>query len=157
MKTTIHSALLVLAMTLSVGALSAADHTSVLSHKIEITPEIKKAFQGSDGIEIKEITGTSAKFQVGETYRVVGVCRQSSLKHAQLYLGNTAEAGSDAIRANSGSSLFKSLEGPSTDFDITFTVFRPGILHVTIYNMDNHNKTNNSYEGLYLGDVVYKH
>ena len=134
----------------------AADAPS-LPHKLSVTPEIKRAFHGSDSIEIRQITGTAPKFQVGETYRVTGVCHQQSLKHATLYLGNTAEAGRDAIRAQPGASLFKALSNADTEFDITFTVLRPGILHVTIYDNDNHDKNDNAYAGLYLGDVVFKH
>jgi len=139
------------------GAAQAEDNPSPLPHKLNITPEIKKAFHGQDAIEIREITGTSSKFQVGETYRVTGVCHQSTLKNAQLYLGNTAEAGGDAIRAVAGSSLFIPLSGPSTEFDITLALLRPGILHLTIYDMDNHNKTDNAHAGIYLGKVVDRH
>ena len=35
---------------------------------------------------------------------VVGTCTQQTLKNATLYLGNTAEAGLDAIEASAGSS-----------------------------------------------------
>src|SRR5689334_8990317 len=98
----------------------------ILPHKLSINPEIKKAFTGSDSIEIQRVTGTSANFQVGGTYRVTGVCHQRSLPHATLYLGNTAEAGPKAITAAVGSSLFLPLAGDRTAFDITFTVLRPG-------------------------------
>ena len=36
----------------------------------------RKRLPTATGIEIKSITGTSAEFQVGGTYRVTGVCRQ---------------------------------------------------------------------------------
>src|SRR5439155_14110767 len=70
----------------------------------------------------------------------VGTCRQQTLKNATLYLGNTAEAGSDAIAASAGSSLYKPVPNGTTKFDITFTLLRPGLLHVTIYDLDNHDK-----------------
>ena len=75
-------------------------------------------------------------------------------RRALLYLGNTAEAGSDAIVANSGSSLSKPLPSGTTEFDITFTLLRPGLLHVTIYDLDNHDRNDNAYAGLYLGNVA---
>ena len=127
-----------------------------LKHTLSVTPEIKKAFHSGDSIEIRSITGTAPKFQTGGTYRVVGTCGQHALNNATLYLGNTAEAGSDAIVAAAGSSLYKTLRNGTTEFDITFTVLRPGLLHVTIYDMDNHDKNDNACAGLYLGDVVYR-
>ncbi|EDY18584.1 hypothetical protein CfE428DRAFT_3969 [Chthoniobacter flavus Ellin428] len=145
----------------AIFALVATNHataeTPSLEHKLNVTPEIKKAFTGSDSIEIRQITGTAATFQVGGTYRVTGVCKQQNLKHAVLYIGNTAEAGPEAITAAAGSSLFKPLADTRTEFDFTFTVLRPGILHVTIYDSDNHDKNDNAYAGIYLGDVVFKH
>lgn len=126
----------------------------MLQHKLTVTPEIKRAFHSGDSIEIKSVTGTAPKFQTGGTYRIIGTCRQQSLKNATLYLGNTAGAGSDAIVAAADSSLFKPLREGSTEFDITFTLLRPGLLHVTIYDMDNHDKNDNAYAGLYLGDVA---
>jgi hypothetical protein len=84
----------------------------------------------------------------------VGTCTQHTLKNATLYLGNTAEAGTDAIVASAGSSLFRPLPNGTTEFDIAFTLLRPGLLHVTIYDLDNHNKNDNAYAGIYLGDVV---
>ena len=157
MKTSISITALATAIFALVAINRAAADTPPLQHKLNVTPEIKKAFHGSDSIEIRQITGTSPKFQVGGTYRVTGVCRQQSLKHATLYIGNTAEAGPDAITAMTGSSLFKPLSDTHTEFDVTFTVLRPGILHVTIYDIDNHDKNDNSYAGIYLGDVVFKH
>ena len=53
--------------------------------------------------------------------------------------------------------MFKPLSDTPTEFDVTFTVLRPGILHVTIYDSDNHDKGDNAYAGIYLGDVVFKH
>jgi hypothetical protein len=138
-------------------SLSAADAPGGLDHRINVTPEIKKAFHGSDAIEIKEITGTSDKFQVGGRYRVTGVCRQTTLKNARLYLGNTAERGGDAIRPVQGSSLSVPLKENNTEFDITFTLLRPGILHLTVYDMNDGNKLDNAFSGIYLGDVVFKH
>jgi hypothetical protein len=132
------------------------DRQQPLQYTLDGTPEIKRAFHSDDSIKIRSITGTAPKFQMGGTYRVVGTCRQQTLKNAILYLGNTAEPGSDAIVASSGSSLSKALPNGTTQFDITFTVLRPGLLHVTIYDMDNHNKNDNAYAGLYLGDVVLK-
>lgn len=149
--------IIVTAFVSTVLSLFATDAPQGLSHKLNVTPEIKKAFHGSDAIEIKEITGTSDKFQVGGRYRVTGVCRQATLKNAQLYLGNTAEAGGDAIRASGGSALWMSLKDEKTEFDITFTLLRPGILHLTVYDMDSRDKNDSAFSGIYLGDVVYKH
>jgi len=36
------------------------------------------------------------------------------------------------------------------------TLLRPGLLHVTIYDLDNHDKNDNAYAGIYLGDVVFR-
>lgn len=130
--------------------------TTALQHKLSVTPEIKRAFHSDDSIKITSATGTAPKFQTGGTYRIVGTCYQKTLKNATLYLGNTAEAGSDAIVAAAGSSLSKPLREGSTEFDITFTLLRPGLLHLTIYDLDNHDKNDNAYEGLYLGDVVFR-
>jgi hypothetical protein len=141
---------------LVVSVAQAAPETSSLSHTLSVRPEIKRAFHANDSIEIRSITGTAPKFQTGGTYRVVGTCRQETLKNATLYLGNTAEPGSDAIVASAGSSLFKPLPNGTTKFDIDFTVLRPGLLHVTIYDMDNHDKNDNAYAGIYLGDVVFR-
>ena len=55
-----------------------------------------------------------------------------------------------------GSSLSQPLLDGSTEFDITFTLFRPGLLHVTVYDLDNHDKNDNAYAGLYLGDVDFR-
>ena len=134
----------------------AAPETTALQHKLTVTPEIKRAFHSDDSIKIKSVTGTAPKFQTGGTYRIIGTCYQQTLKNATLYLGNTAEAGSDAIVAAAGSSLSKPLRDGSTEFDITFTLLRPGLLHVTIYDLDNHDKNDNAYAGLYLGDVVFR-
>ena len=59
-----------------------------LKHTLSVTPEIKKAFQSGDSIEIRSIIGTAPKFQTGGTYRVVGACGQHTLNNATLYLGN---------------------------------------------------------------------
>ncbi|HEV8543787.1 MAG TPA: hypothetical protein VGR78_15450 [Verrucomicrobiae bacterium] len=134
----------------------AAPETAALQHKLAVTPEIKKAFHGDDSIKIRSITGTAPKFQTGETYRIVGTCYERTVKNATLYVGNTAEAGSDAIVAAAGSSLSKPLQDGSTEFDVTFSLLRPGLLHVTIYDLDNHDKRDNAYAGLYLGDVVFR-
>src|SRR5262252_3993373 len=125
-----------------------------LQYTLRVTPEIKRAFRSDDSVKIRSITGTAPKFQTGGTYRVVGTCTQQTLKNATLYLGNTSEAGPDAIVASAGSSLFRPLPNGTTEFDITFTLLRPGLLHVTIYDLDNHNKNDNAYAGIYLGDVV---
>lgn len=133
---------------------AAAQQDRQLQYALRVTPEIKRAFHSDDSIRIRSITGTAPKFQTGGTYRVVGTCIQQTLKNASLYLGNTAEAGPDAIVASAGSSLFRPLPNGTTEFDITFTLLRPGLLHVTIYDLDNHNKNDNAYAGVYLGDVV---
>ena len=135
----------------------AAPESPALPYKLTVTPEIKKAFRSSDAIEIREITGTTTHFQVGGIYRVVGVCRQHILKDASLYIGSTAEPGSEAIIPLPGSSLSKALPDGSTEFDCTFKLLRPGILHATIYNTDSHDPANNAYAGVYLGDVVFQH
>ena len=129
----------------------------VLPHRIAVKPEIKKAFQGNDEIQIREVTGTAANFQVGGTYRVTGICRQQSLGNARLSVGNTAEPGFDAIIPVAGSSLSKALPKGSTVFDCTFKLLRPGILHVTIYDLDDPDKRDNAAAGIYLGDVVFQH
>ena len=130
------------------------DSKHALQYTLRVTPEIKRAFHSDDSIKIRSITGTAPKFRTGGTYRVVSTCTQQTLKNATLYLGNTAEAGPDAIVASAGSSLFRPLPNGTTEFDITFTLLRPGLLHVTIYDLDNHNKDDNAYAGIYLGDVV---
>jgi len=141
---------------LFVSIAQAAPDSPTLRHTLTVTPEIKKAFHSGDAIKIRSVKGTAPKFQIGGTYRVVGTCRQQTLKNATLYLGNTAEAGSDAIAASVGSSLSKPLPNGTTDFDITFTLLRPGLLHVTIYDLHNHDKNDNAYAGIYLGDVVFR-
>lgn len=133
---------------------TAAQQERQLQYTLRVTPEIKRAFHSDDSIKIRSITGTAPKFQTGGTYRVVGTCTQQTLKNATLYLGNTTEAGPDAIVASAGSSLFRPLPNGTTEFDITFTLLRPGLLHVTIYDLDNHNKNDNAYAGIYLGDVI---
>jgi hypothetical protein len=145
-----------LLIALAVSIVQAAPDSLTLQHKLTVTPEIKKAFHAGDTIKIRSVTGTAPKFQTGGTYRVKGTCRQQTLKNATLYLGNTAESGSDAIVANKGSSLSKPLPNGTTKFDITFTLLRPGLLHVTIYDLDNHDKNDNAYAGVYLGDVVFR-
>jgi len=138
----------------AVSIAQAAPETTALQHKLTVTPEIKKACRSDDSIQIKSVTGTASKFQTGGTYRVVGTCSQRTLKNAILYLGNTAEPGPDAIVAAAGCSLSQPLRDGTTEFDITFTLLRPGLLHVTVYDLDNHDKNDNAYAGLYLGDVV---
>jgi len=140
----------------AVSIVQAAPETTSLQYKLTVTPEIKRAFHSTDSIKIKSVTGTAPKFQIGGTYRIKGTCSQQTLKNAILCLGNTAEAGSDAIIATEGSSLSKPLRDGRTEFDITFTLLRPGLLHVTIYDLDNHDKNDNAYAGLYLGDVVFR-
>jgi|GEM_PF-6382973 len=135
----------------------AAPETPALTYNISITPEVKRAFHAGDSIEIRSITGTAPKFQTGGTYRVIGICRQQTLKNAILYLGNTAKLGSRTIVANAGSSLSKPLPNGTTMFDITFTLWRPGLLHVTVYDLDNHDKNDNAYAGIYLGEVALRH
>jgi hypothetical protein len=141
---------------LAVSIAQASPETPALSHTLSVRPEIKRAFHANDSIEIRSITGTATNFQTGGTYRVVGTCRQETLKNATLYLGNTTEPGSRAIVASAGSVLSKPLPNGTTEFDITFTVLRPGLLHLTIYDMDNHDKNDNAYAGIYLGDVVFR-
>lgn len=151
----IHFVIQSLLTALVVGFAHATPETPSLPHTLSVTPEIKKAFHDGDSIEIRSIAGTAAKFQIGGTYRLMGICRQQSLKNATLYLGNTSEPGSEAIIANKGSSLSKPLPNGVTSFDITFTVLRPGLLHLTIHDLDSGNKTDNARAGIYLGDVVF--
>ena len=125
-----------------------------LRYKLSVAPEIKKAFAKDEGIEVRAITGTAANFQVGGTYRVSGVCRQQTLDHATLYVGNTADPGSAAIAPVAGSSLDTALPKGSTEFACTFQPLRPGVLHATIYDLDNHDKNDNAYAGVYLGKVI---
>src|SRR5215472_11689777 len=141
---------------LAVSIARAAPETPALSHTLSVRPEIKRAFHANDSMEIRSITGTAPKFQPGGTYRVVGTCRLETLKNATLCLGNTAKPGSQAIMASTGSALSKPLPNGTTEFDFTFTVLRPGLLHVTIYDMDNHDKNDNAYAGIYLGDVALR-
>jgi hypothetical protein len=130
------------------------DRQHPFQYTLRVTPEIKRAFQSDDSIKIRSITGTAPQFQTGGTYRVAGTCTQQTLNNATLYLGNTAEVGPEALVASEGSSLFRPLLNGTTEFDITFTLLRPGLLHLTIYDLDNHNKDDNAYAGIYLGDVA---
>ena len=98
------------------SASSSSSIAPALPHKLTVTPEIKKAFPNGEGIEIRVITGTASHFQVGETYRALGVCRQQTLNHATLYVGNTAEPGSAAVAPAAGSSLYKAPPKGSTEF-----------------------------------------
>ena len=136
------------------GAAHPSSTHRVLPCTLAVTPTIKKPFQGTDAIEIRQVTGTVASFEVGGIYRVTGVCRQQTLKHAALYVGNTATSGADAIAPVDGSSLYKSLSDGSTEFDVTFVLLRPGVLHVTIYDLDHDDKNDNAYAGISLGEVV---
>ena len=156
MKTKLRIVIVTALRALVFAGCATAPDSPALQHTLTIKPEIKKAFHSGDAIEIRSVAGTAPKFQTGGTYRVVGTCRQQTLKNATLYLGNTAESGSDAIVANKGSALSKPLPNGTTEFDITFTLLRPGLLHVTIYDLDNQDKNDNAYEGVYLGDVVFR-
>ena len=133
---------------------SLAPVTPALPYKLSVTPEIERAFANGEGIEIRAITGTASHFQTGETYHVTGVCRQQTLAHATLYVGNTAEPGSAAIVPAAGSSLYTALPKGSTEFDCTFRLLRPGVLHATIYDLDHHDKDDNAYAGVDLGKVA---
>jgi len=154
MKTLASLGCLVLCAVFSVmGKAGAAP--DALRYALVVTPEVRKAFAPGDGIEIRSITGTAEKFQVGGRYRIVGVCRQHAVKNAMLYLGNTAAPGADAISAGEGSSLFQTLADAETEFDITFTVLRPGQLHVSVYDLDNHDRQRgNAVGGVVLGEVA---
>jgi hypothetical protein len=127
--------------------------TPALAHQITVTPEIKKAFAHGEGIEIKKVTGTTTGFEVGGTYQITGVCRQRSLENATLYIGNTADIGPDAIVPVAGTSLYEPLPEGSKEFSFTFKLLRPGVLHMTIYDLDNRSRDDNSYAGIYLGSV----
>ncbi len=136
-----------------VGRITAAE-TTYLPYTLNVTPEIKKAFQGTDSIEVRAVIGSASRFEVGGTYRVVGVCRQEAIHNAVLYVGNTATSGSAAITTPAGSSLTKKCDSGLTPFDVTFTLLRPGLLHITIYDLDNANEDSNVYAGIYLGEAV---
>lgn len=153
MKTQLALAVFATSLLVTTSVPTALAETPDLPIKIAVTPEIKKAFEGSDVIEIREVSGTAAKFQVGGTYRIVGVCRQQTFKSAMLYIGNTAEPGAAAITALDGSSLSKTCGPGMTEFDVTFTLLRPGLLHATVYDMNRVH--DNAYAGVYLGDVVF--
>lgn len=127
-----------------------------LPYKLTVTPKTKGTFQGTDTIQVREVTGTAENFQVGGVYRIVGTCRQQTLPRAALYIGNTAEAGPESITASAGSSLYKELANGSTDFDCTFRLLQPGILHVTVYNLENPDRSDNAYAGIILGDAILK-
>jgi hypothetical protein len=125
-----------------------------LPQQLTVTPKTEKTFAAGEGIEIRQITGTNVNFEIGGTYRVKGVCRQHTLKNATLYLGNTADAGADAIVPALGTSLSKPLPPGSTEFDFTFQLLRPGVVHVTVYDLDNPDKKDNAYAGVVLGTVA---
>ena len=130
-------------------------HTvNILAQPAAVTLAPKGTFKGGDGIEIRETTGTSPTFRVGGTYHVRGVCRQNSLEHANLSIGNTADPGPEAIQPAGGTSLAKEIPKGLTEFEFAFTPTRPGKLHVTIYDLDNHDSVDNAYAGIYLGSVA---
>src|SRR2546427_13167162 len=120
MKTPIVIKSLLAALVVSIAGCRSGD-APALEHKLSVTPEIKKPFHSGDSIKIRSVTGTAPKFQTGGTYRVVGTCRQQTPKKATLYLGNTAEAGSDALAPRAGSSLYKPGPNGNTQFDNTFS------------------------------------
>ena len=127
---------------------------SVSQPPVAVTLAPKGTFKGSDGIEIRETTGSSPTFRVGGTYRVRGVCRQSSVENASLFLSNTAEGDGEAIKPLAGTALSKVVPKGFTEFEFAFTPTRPGKLHITIYDNDNRNPVDNAYAGVYLGDVA---
>lgn len=135
------------------GLGQAADKVVPMLHTLRVEPKMKKIFRDTDGLEIQRVMGTDSTFQVGGTYRVIGVCRQKTLEDASLYLGNTSTPGPAAIEAAGGSSLAKKLKVGATDFDITFTILRPGQIHLTIYDLLNQDSRSNAYAGVYLGLV----
>jgi hypothetical protein len=124
------------------------------SGSVAITLSAKKSFNGNDGIEIREVSGSSPTFKVGGTYRVRGVCRQETIAKGLLYVGITAEGNEDAIQALPGASLHKEAPKGFTEFEFGFTPLRPGKLHITLYDLDNHDPQDTAYAGLYLGDVA---
>ena len=153
MKTLILAVSLLAALALA-GVHPATAETPYLPYTLSITPELKKAFRDTDSIEVRAIIGTAPRFEVGGTYRIVGVCRQRTVRDGLLYVGNTAAPGSMAIVPLAGSSLYKPCPNGLTDFDTTFTLLRPGVLHVTIYDQENKNQQDNAYAGLSLGEVT---
>ncbi len=144
----------VCAILLMSGVVHAAPAPADLRYAVSVTPEVRKTFAPGDAIEIFSVTGTAEKFQAGGTYRVVGLCRLHAAKDATLYLGNTASGEGETIRAADGSSLSKPLAATATNFDITFTVLQPGQLHVSLYDMDNHNQRDNAVGGVILGHAA---
>ena len=108
--------------------------TGSLSIRRASATELKSAAKGG-------LRSASAGEQCGR------ICRSEGKR--------TRLGASDRAAAN-GSSLSRPLSDKLTEFDVTFTVLRPGLLHVTIYDMDNHDKNDNVYAGIYLGDVVFK-
>ncbi|MEP6670695.1 MAG: M56 family metallopeptidase [Chthoniobacter sp.] len=122
--------------------------------QVAITLSPQKAFANGDGIEIREVSGSSATFQVGGTYHVRGVCRQNTIQNASLYIGITAEGDGEAIKPAAGTSLSKMAPKGNTEFDFSFTPLRPGKVHVTLYDVDNYNPQDNASAGLYLGEVA---
>ena len=142
----------------STPAAAAATETAApaMPNKISITPKNKNTFKNGDGIEIKEVLGSVPNFQVGGTYRVKGICRQQTLDSAQLYMGNTilvrtgeGDFGQNAIIPVGATSLYPSISKGSTEFEYVFKLLRPGMLHITIYDMEN----DNAYAGIYLGET----
>jgi hypothetical protein len=127
---------------------------SFLPPPVAVTLAPKGKFKGDDGIEIRETTGSTPTFRVGGTYQVRGVCRQSSVEHATLLLGNTAVGNEEAIKPAAGTVLQRDVPKGSTEFDFAFTPTRPGKLHITIYDMDNPSPTDKAYAGVYLGEVA---
>lgn len=124
------------------------------AENVAITPVAKNSFKGTDSIEISAVSGSSSTFRVGGTYRVRGICHQNTIQNASLYLGNTAEGSGDAIKPASGGSLSIAAPKGSTEFDFTFTLLRPGRLHVTVYDLDQSDPKDNAYAGLFLGEVT---
>lgn len=135
------------------GSFALAEPAPKLAHKITVTPKTIKVFQNSDRIDLEEITGTAPDFRVGGTYRAKGVCHQSTLSNAVLYLGNTSD-GQGAITPAPDSTNSLPVTPGDTPFDFTFTLHHPGRLHVSIYDLDNHNPRDNVYAGLVLGPVI---
>jgi hypothetical protein len=129
-------------------------NATFLTDAVSITLSAKRAFKRSDGIEIREVSGSLPTLRVGGTYRVRGVCRQDTIRNALLYLGNTAEGSAEAIQPALGTALSKAAPKGLTEFEFVFTPLRPGKLHLTLYDSDNSDPKDNAYAGLNLGEVV---
>lgn len=116
----------------------------------------KKTLGKGDVLVVDSLVGTHSTLKVDESYLLTGRVCVAALKNATLYVGNTSHA-SCAIVADPDSSLYVPLPACGDcelPFSVRFTLRSPGTLHVTIYDLDNANPTDNVYAGWILGDVA---